>query len=171
MVLSGRVNGHRDLTRMTSLRPHLLAPPAAWPHGRQAFPDVVSCWSAGCVAVGGTNNAGGSFLGSVYAASAFAEFWNGSRWALLGAVGDGDPPNAGAAWSAVQCQSAISCTAVEAWADGSVNETPSTLVSTWNGTAWAQQPSPKSGDQHECPEWDRVHRRRFGMHGGRMGLP
>lgn len=101
---------------------------------------AVSCWSSGCTAVGGTD----AYPDGNDAASsqAFAEFWNGRKWALRGTVGQGDPPNSGAVWNAVQCQSATECTAVGAWADGSVNEAPSTLVSTWNGQTWTQQSSP-----------------------------
>ena len=100
----------------------------------------VSCWSSGCTAVGETSD-----TPSAYASLAFAESWNGRKWALQGPVGAGDPPNAGAAWTAVNCHSAISCVAVGAWANENVNETPATLVSTWNGRTWAQQPSPNPG--------------------------
>lgn len=100
---------------------------------------AVSCWSSGCTAVGGTNPA------YTYNSQTIAESWNGSGWTLQGTVGTGNPPNSGAAWAAVRCQSATKCTAVGAWANGSVTETPSTLISTWDGTTWTQQSSPNPG--------------------------
>jgi hypothetical protein len=100
----------------------------------------VSCWQTGCLAVAGTNSPN-----TEYAQQTIAEYWNGRKWALQSPVGSGDPANSGAVWNAVQCNSASNCVAVGAWADGSVTETPSTLISTWNGTSWSQQTSPDPG--------------------------
>jgi hypothetical protein len=108
----------------------------------QVYDSSVSCWSSGCTAVGGTTTAGHQG-GVSYGSAAFADSWNGSKWTLQG--GDGNPPNSDAAtWSAVACHSATECVAVGEWLDPSYGAGTTTLISTWNGQAWTQQPSPDS---------------------------
>jgi hypothetical protein len=94
-------------------------------------PTGVSCWSSGCIAVGGTNT---------YVT--FAEFWNGGKWASQGTPGQGAPPDNASTWDAVHCTSAASCTAVGQTYSVSGN---STLISDWNGKVWRQVPSPDPG--------------------------
>jgi hypothetical protein len=94
-------------------------------------PTGVSCWSSGCTAVGGTNSH-----------VTLAESWDGRKWELQGAPGEGAPSSNASNWNAVQCASTSSCTTV-----GEIESTSgnSTLISDWNGKAWRQVPSPDPG--------------------------
>jgi hypothetical protein len=88
--------------------------------------DSISCTTAtACEAVG---QAGGPL----------AEAWNGSGWAIQATPRPAGP--AAASLSGVSCTTSTACTAV----GGYVNATgrPATLAEGWNGTSWAQQPTP-----------------------------
>jgi hypothetical protein len=97
----------------------------------------VSCSSeSACVAVGRSYGQRAGYP--------LAEVWNGITWAiqptakLPGASPDGE-------LSGVSCASAMACTAVGYYRDGSGQPVP--LAEAWNGTAWAIQPtaSPAGG--------------------------
>lgn len=107
------------------------------------YANGISCWSSGCTAVGSSDGTD-DFNDAAYL-NTIAEYWNGSKWALQGAAGAGNPADSGAEWNAVKCNSATKCTAVGAWADPDINETPATLASSWNGTTWTQQSTPNPG--------------------------
>ena len=114
------------------------------PYIRDYYENGVSCWSTGCTAVGSSDG-----LDDFYDAASLntlAEYWNGTSWRLQGAIGSGNPASSGAEWNGVQCRSATKCTAVGAWGNERLNETPSTLVSTWNGNTWTQQTTPDPGN-------------------------
>jgi hypothetical protein len=94
----------------------------------------VSCTSStACVAVGFSTT--GTSVQTFY--QALIETWNGTAWSIT------PSPSAPASQShfleAVSCTSPTSCVAV-----GNVNNShgDSTLIETWNGTAWSIAPSP-----------------------------
>ena len=90
----------------------------------------VSCLSAtNCTAVGASGN--GPFQGSL------VESWNGSAWSI---VASPNPSGATEAYlEGVSCLSATSCTAVGFSDNGTID---TTLVESWNGTAWSIMTSP-----------------------------
>jgi hypothetical protein len=94
-------------------------------------PTGVSCWSSGCIAIGGTNS---------YAT--FAESWNGTRWLPRGTPGEGAPSGHASTWKAVNCTSAADCTAVGQTYTVSGNPI---LISDWNGKVWSQVPGSNPG--------------------------
>jgi hypothetical protein len=71
-----------------------------------------------------------------------AEFWEGRKWTLQGAQGEGAPSSNASNWNAMHCASAVSCTAA-----GEIESTSgnSTLISEWNRKGWLQVPSPDPG--------------------------
>jgi len=93
---------------------------------------AVSCPSPGyCVAVG-------YYQSTTPGEWPVSEIWNGARWTMKTM-----PITGGATTtqlSGIFCLSATSCVAV-GWDDGG-SGVGQTLVETWNGTAWAIQPSP-----------------------------
>jgi hypothetical protein len=97
----------------------------------------VSCSSArACTAVG-------SGVGSDNAAAPFAERWNGRRWrvqTISASVTSGVP------LAAVSCGSKTSCTAVGYYDFNDISFATQTLVEHWDGTGWAEQPTPPAGD-------------------------
>lgn len=102
--------------------------------------DAVSCYRAGCTAVG-TSSTGPGGIGTL------AETWNGSRWALQSPAGSGNIKGADTTiWNAVHCGSASNCTVVGDWNTVNYNYA---LAETWNGSKWVQDttPSPTSTDQ------------------------
>jgi hypothetical protein len=99
----------------------------------------VSCYRAGCTAVGRVLTATGH-------ESTLAEAWNGSRWSLQSPIGSGDVAGAtDTTWNALHCGSATNCTVAGSWRDAANNTF--TLAETWNGSRWAKDttPSPSSG--------------------------
>jgi hypothetical protein len=97
---------------------------------------AVSCYRAGCTAVGTSSTSTGG-IGTL------AETWNGSRWALQSPVGSGNVKGAvNTIWNAVHCGSASNCTVVGEWDSTSNNYT---LAETWNGSKWVQDATPSPG--------------------------
>lgn len=86
-----------------------------------------------CLGVGATTGASGG-------AQPVAAAWNGSTWSDA-ATATISPGNTNLA--SVSCSSVTTCTAVGAYAAGSIYE--DTAVETWNGTSWSQQASPSPG--------------------------
>jgi hypothetical protein len=91
----------------------------------------VSCTSdAACTAVGNYDTATG--------VRALAERWNGIAWSVQSVAA---PSDATAGYlNAVSCTAAAACTGV-GWYETSPGASE-TLAETWNGAAWAIQPSP-----------------------------
>lgn len=139
-------------TWKTQTTPKLLNEYGSPPGGYGWSDTSVSCWSSGCTAVG--NQAYCVCSPESSGTVVFAERWNGSKWTLQGKVASGDPlgdggianPLGTAWWNAVHCQSADSCTAVGYWTNDNEAQSPWTLVSAWNGTAWSQVTSPSGSD-------------------------
>ncbi|MGO9082245.1 MAG: hypothetical protein ACLQDY_24995 [Streptosporangiaceae bacterium] len=101
--------------------------------------NAISCWSSGCVAVGGILEGGGpSSSGDLQ----YAQLWNGTKWSEMGkneGITLGYSSEDGGDWNGVYCTSASSCTAAGDWYyDEGYYET---LVNAWNGSAWTQVPS------------------------------
>jgi hypothetical protein len=96
--------------------------------------NAVSCASAGsCTAVGTEVNPGADVRGTD------AEEWNGTSWTL-------EPAPAPSSWTdsslyAVSCASPAHCTAVGTFVDKAARHYARALAETWNGTAWAVQPT------------------------------
>lgn len=91
---------------------------------------AVSCSAASaCTAVGSTTAPG---FGAV------AERWNGSSWALeaMATPGNGEEGFV----LGVSCPSATRCIAAGDYINSSFSDV--TLAEVWNGTSWAEQPSP-----------------------------
>jgi hypothetical protein len=98
--------------------------------------NAVSCRSTSfCMAVGVWQHAPGASV---------SERWNGTAWAIV-------PVSNPAGWTfsqlnSVSCASATSCVAVGSWSSGT--NARRTLITQWNGTAWAVVASPNpSGSQ------------------------
>ena len=94
----------------------------------------VSCTSAAaCTAVG---QSGGQW--------ALVERWDGTAWTI-----QPTPNPIGGTYSGlsgVSCPGATACTAVGTYAAGG---SPSTLAESWDGTAWAVQPTPVPAGSHD----------------------
>jgi hypothetical protein len=118
----------------------VMQPSMASLYPQASIAGSVSCWSAGCIAVGRE----GSAIGPSNPGYTFAALWNGSTWSPKGVTGSGEPSGAYfASWSGVHCWSVSRCTAVGAYEP--VYAGPNvTLVSTWNGSRWRQVAAPGS---------------------------
>ncbi|HSZ28385.1 MAG TPA: hypothetical protein VK784_01345 [Pseudonocardiaceae bacterium] len=94
--------------------------------------NAVSCVSAtACTAVGTYENDSDDFV-------SLAESWNGSAWAI-----EPTPNPAGGGsigLNAISCTSLTACTAAGDYFNASDND--QTLAESWNGSAWAIQPTP-----------------------------
>jgi hypothetical protein len=100
---------------------------------------AVSCPAAGeCVAVGYYyDRLSGPLL-------AFTERWNGTRWALGGAIA---PAGASQTFlNSVSCPAPGRCTAVGSFDSLSGGFRP--LAEAWNGVRWQRQPMPGTGELH-----------------------
>jgi hypothetical protein len=85
---------------------------------------------------------------------ALAEVWNGSAWTV-----EATPKPAGSIVSrlyAVSCTAQAACTAVGGWIQHSGSPLEVTLAETWNGTAWAIQPTPSPAGTTGLDELDSV---------------
>lgn len=112
-----------------------LGHPANQPGASFSTLNAVSCSSAtACTAVGYyvTNNSGVPPL---------AETWNGTTWTI-----EPTPPLpiSGGTLNAVSCRSSTACTAVGSYE--TTSNTQVTLAESWNGSAWAIEPTPNPAD-------------------------
>jgi hypothetical protein len=112
--------------------------PSSFPGSRASSLTAVSCSSAtACTAVGGKSDA--TLNG------AFAERWNGHRWAgqHLPNPTKGQFAGIGRFLASVSCSSASACTAVGGYTPSIPTDSPqNTLAERWNGKQWAIQATP-----------------------------
>jgi hypothetical protein len=152
-ALAMTLSGSKWISQSTPTLPNGYGSP---PGSYGWYLDSVSCYSAGCVAVGQQSycacspESSGDLL--------LSEVWNGSTWSLLGQEGQGDPqpgplsqPPSAEGWTAVHCLSASSCTAVGYWTLDNEAQPYYTLVSSWNGSQWRQVTAPSPGSNTYGP--------------------
>jgi hypothetical protein len=96
---------------------------------------AVSCAAAGCVAVGGDNDAIGQTV-------PLGAAWNGSTWQLTPVPLPSGATTGGLA--AVSCTAAAACTAVGWYSGGTGHKA---LAETWNGAHWRVQPTASPASQ------------------------
>ena len=137
-ALALRLNGSKWVSQ---------AMPALPPPSLEGQPDEsglggISCYAAGCTAVGWQGDDGDI-------TDNLAEVYNGTRWALQSPVGSGDGTLWYSQWDAVHCVSAANCTAIGYTSEnndfGGDYYTHLTLAGTWNGTAWTVDTTPDPG--------------------------